>query len=100
MNRNKRMTQCKLPSSLPLCWVRVRRLVVVHQSHSPVDIDYPAGVACAFPLGIEGSGGHIKALSFIDKNGNVVRIQATGTGSALTVYQSQHRFDAVDKVER
>ena len=101
MNRNKRMTQCKFA-------IITAALLGSGSAISggppiplpPVDIDYPAGVACAFPLGIEGSGGHIKALSFIDKNGNVVRIQATGTGSALTVYQSQHRFDAVDKVER
>jgi len=47
-------------------------------------VDYPAGVACTFPTHVEGTGGHQKPLTFVDRNGNPVRIQSTGTGSEVT----------------
>jgi hypothetical protein len=46
-------------------------------------VAYPAGIACEFPLGIDGSGGHLKVMEFLDKSGNTVRTLAAGTGSAL-----------------
>jgi hypothetical protein len=46
--------------------------------------DFPAGLACAFELLIEGSGGHQVFREFLDKNDNVVRTLTAGTGSALT----------------
>jgi len=47
-------------------------------------IDFPAGLACAFELRIDGSGGHQVERDFFDKNGNLVRSFSAGTGSALT----------------
>jgi hypothetical protein len=47
-------------------------------------VDFPAGLACAFSLRIEGSGGNQIIREFLDENGNIVRILTTGTGSALT----------------
>ena len=47
-------------------------------------IDFPAGLACAFDLRIEGQGGHQVQRDFLDKNGNLVRSISAGTGSALT----------------
>jgi hypothetical protein len=47
-------------------------------------VDFPAGLACAFFLRIEGSGGNQIMREFLDKNGNIVRTLTTGTGSALT----------------
>ncbi len=47
-------------------------------------VDFPAGLACAFSLRIEGSGGHQILRGFLDENGNIVRTLTTGTGSALT----------------
>jgi len=47
-------------------------------------IDFPAGLACAFNLRIEGSGGNQIIREFLDENGNIVRTLTTGTGSALT----------------
>lgn len=51
------------------------------------DIDdvFPAGIACAdFDLRVTGGGGKRQLHTFVDKNGNVVRLLETGTGSALT----------------
>ena len=47
-------------------------------------LDLPAGMACAFALRIEGSGGNLTTREFFDKNGNLVRTLTTGIGSALT----------------
>jgi len=47
-------------------------------------IDFPAGLACAFELRIDGSGGNQIERDFFDKNGNLVRSITAGTGSALT----------------
>ena len=46
--------------------------------------DFPAGLACAFALRIESSGGNRIERSFFDKSGNFVRFISAGTGSALT----------------
>ena len=51
------------------------------------DIDFvlPAGVACAdFDLRLTAGGGKRQSHTFVDRNGNVVRLLETGTGSALT----------------
>jgi hypothetical protein len=47
-------------------------------------LDFPAGLACAFELRIDGSGGNQVYREFLDRNGNLVRSLSAGTGSALT----------------
>src|SRR5262245_37705228 len=47
-------------------------------------VDYPAGLACAFELAIDGTGGDAHYREFVDRNGNLVRSLSAGTGSALT----------------
>ena len=48
-------------------------------------IDLPAGAACAdFGLRVEGIVGRNHTRTFVDENGNPVRIIMAGTGSALT----------------
>jgi len=47
--------------------------------------DLPAGVACpGFALHVEGSGDKRIERTFVDRNGNVVRLLAAGKGFALT----------------
>jgi hypothetical protein len=46
-------------------------------------VDLPPGLACDFPLRLEGSGGNRHLREFTDENGNVVRSLDAGTGSAL-----------------
>lgn len=50
----------------------------------PDTLVFPAGTACTFDLQIDVSGGNQQFREFTDKNGNVVRTLAAGTGSALT----------------
>jgi hypothetical protein len=45
---------------------------------------FPAGVACDFELGLEGSGANFHSREFFDKNGNLVRLLTAGKGFALT----------------
>jgi hypothetical protein len=51
-------------------------------------LDFPAGVACSFPLRIDITGGHQVYREFIDRNGSLVRSISAGTGSALTFTMS------------
>jgi hypothetical protein len=46
--------------------------------------DLPAGVACAFPLRVEGTGDKRIMREFTDRNGNVVRLLSAGKGFTLT----------------
>ena len=46
-------------------------------------IDLPAGVACAFDLGVEGTGDKRIMREFTDRNGNVVRTLVAGKGFTL-----------------
>lgn len=47
--------------------------------------DLPAGIACPdFPLRVEGTGSDAKVRTFLDRNGEVVRILQTGKGYTLT----------------
>jgi hypothetical protein len=47
--------------------------------------DLPAGVACAFDLGVEGAGDKRIMREFTDQNGNPVRMLAAGKGFTLTL---------------
>lgn len=51
---------------------------------SDFTLDFDAGLACAFPLRVEGTVGNTIVREFTDENGHVVRTLSTGTGSALT----------------
>lgn len=53
-------------------------------ANEPYTLELPAGTACDFGVRIDGTGGHTITREFADKDGNVVRILSTGTGSALT----------------
>jgi hypothetical protein len=46
--------------------------------------DLEAGVACAFPLRVEGTGDKRIMREFTDQNGNVVRLLSAGKGFDLT----------------
>lgn len=46
-------------------------------------VTFPAGTACAFPLRVDGTGGHRIEHTFTSKDGTVP-VLSTGTGSALT----------------
>ncbi|HSF99063.1 MAG TPA: hypothetical protein VLA55_10260 [Ornithinibacter sp.] len=50
---------------------------------SDFSVQFPAGTACAFPLRVDGTGGHRIEHTFTDKDGTM-RVLSTGTGSALT----------------
>lgn len=50
---------------------------------SDFSVQFPAGTACAFPLRVDGTGGHRIEHTFPNKNGTG-RVLTTGTGSALT----------------
>jgi hypothetical protein len=51
---------------------------------SDFTLEFPAGTACSFPLRVDGTVGNTTTRTFKDKQGHVVRILTTGTGSALT----------------
>lgn len=55
-------------------------------SAAPADLffELDAGVACAFPLRVEGTGDKRIMREFTDRNGNVVRLLAAGKGFTLT----------------
>jgi len=46
--------------------------------------ELPAGLACAFPLKIEGTGDNRIMKEFTDRDGNVVRMLSAGRGFELT----------------
>ena len=50
----------------------------------PFHIDFPAGTACAFGLAVDGTGGNQVTRTFVDANGNPVRILTAGKGPDLT----------------
>lgn len=50
---------------------------------SDFSVQFPAGTACAFPLRVDGTGGHRIEHSFANEDGTA-RVLSTGTGSALT----------------
>lgn len=50
---------------------------------SDFSLTFPAGTACAFPLRVDGTGGHRIEHLFTNKDGTK-RVLTTGTGSALT----------------
>jgi hypothetical protein len=53
----------------------------------PVDAytaDFPAGLACDFPLRVSASSGRIVVKKFVDTSGHVVRVLQVGTGVAYT----------------
>jgi hypothetical protein len=45
--------------------------------------DLPAGVACEFHLIVESSDGHLVTKTFVDENGNPVRLLTAGKGFTL-----------------
>ena len=49
---------------------------------SDFSVQFPAGTACAFPLRVDGTGGHRIEHTFTNKDGTG-RVLTTGTGSAL-----------------
>lgn len=50
----------------------------------PETLDFPAGVACAFPVQLELSGANFHFKEFVDRNGNPVRAIIAGKGSFMT----------------
>jgi hypothetical protein len=58
--------------------------VPVSAAEPDFSIDLPAGVACAFDLGVEGTGDKRIMREFTDRNGNVVRLLSAGKGFTLT----------------
>ena len=89
MNRNHITNKCSVAPCLAIVTAALLACTPVFAGGPPLPlpdftVDYPAGIACTFPLHIEGTGGHVKSLTFVDKSGNPVRIQSTGTGSAIT----------------
>lgn len=51
---------------------------------APPLIDFPAGIACDFPLRLEQEGSNFHLKEFFDKNGNPVRVLVAGKGSFMT----------------
>jgi len=46
--------------------------------------DFPAGIACVFPVQLELSGANFHFKEFVDRNGNPVRAIVAGKGSFMT----------------
>lgn len=52
---------------------------------APFHLELPAGTACTFGLAVDGVGGdHRVNRTFVDANGNPVRMLSAGVGSQLT----------------
>jgi uncharacterized membrane protein len=48
-------------------------------------LEFPAGTACTFGVAVDGAGGDQRVTrTFVDSNGNAVRILSAGRGSQLT----------------
>lgn len=77
----------------------------------PTDtVEFPAGVACEFPLQLELSGANFRLKKFVARDGNVVRAIIAGKGSFMTFTNAEssaalsvkaygfaaHRTDNVD----
>jgi hypothetical protein len=58
--------------------------VPVSAAEADFSIVLPAGLACAFDLGVEGTGDKRIMREFTDRNGNLVRTLAAGKGFTLT----------------
>jgi hypothetical protein len=58
--------------------------VPVAAAEPDFSLDLEAGVACAFPLHVEGTGDKRIMREFTDRNGNVVRLLSAGKGFTLT----------------
>ena len=76
----------KSASAIVFLWTTlcVTLLGTASASAQTTEPDFPAGVACAFPMDIESSGGQQVMREFVDKDGNVVRTLAAGKGAVLT----------------
>jgi len=52
---------------------------------APFHLEFPAGTACTFGLAVDGVGGDKRVeRTFVDANGNTVRMLSAGVGSQLT----------------
>ena len=59
-------------------------LAVFPGAAAAADLTFPAGVACDFELALDVAGGDQHEHTFVDANGNTVRILSAGVGSQLT----------------
>jgi hypothetical protein len=59
-------------------------LAVFPGAAAAADPTFPAGVACDFELAVDVAGGDQHEHTFVDANGNTVRILSAGVGSQLT----------------
>ena len=59
-------------------------LAVFPGAAAAADLTFPAGVACDFELALDVAGGNQHEHTFVDANGNTVRILSAGVGSQLT----------------
>jgi hypothetical protein len=59
-------------------------LAVLPGAAAAADLTFPAGVACDFELALDVAGGDQHEHTFVDANGNTVRILSAGVGSQLT----------------
>jgi hypothetical protein len=52
---------------------------------APFHLEFPAGTACTFGLAVDGAGGDQRVTrTFVDANGNTVRLLSAGRGHQLT----------------
>lgn len=75
----------KIRGLYPSLFIAALGVVSTANAVDPPDFvnDFPAGLACAFDLHVEGFGGNQHYRGFTDKDGNVVRSVLAGKGSTL-----------------
>jgi hypothetical protein len=62
-----------------------KRTSVAAAVAAPFHLEFPAGTACTFGLAVDGTGGDNRAThTFVDANGNTVRVLSVGRGFQLT----------------
>ena len=75
----------RIASVVALTAVAVLCSATQAEAAEPTVIEIPAGVACAdFGVRVTIEGESLVTREFVDRDGNVVRVLAAGTGSALT----------------
>jgi hypothetical protein len=80
----RRSTSRNAMASLALAALSVATLAAPTRGEFAPIADFPAGIACSFPLLIESDGtGHRVMKEFYDRTGNVVRYIDNGTGPDL-----------------
>jgi hypothetical protein len=82
-----RSLRTAIAAAIPAALMFIAAQTTVAEPPEPVppqSFEFPAGVACDFPLGVVQSGGNLHTKTFVDRNGDPIRVIQAGKGFLLT----------------